>query len=136
MIMKYRRVIICMVAIMIVVVIYSSTAQSPGAPPYGKPAGPFEKIAELEASVISLQQQVATLTLYCSNLTDYCLDDAYQRKRDGGDIITLYQRLLDEGRMTVVTNPDGTTILIADWLPTISAAISDIDDDIAAMELH
>lgn len=134
---KYRSAILCMTAVMIIVAIYSAIAQqSPGAPPYMRPMGAMAKIAELNSSVAALQQSVAELTQYCTDLADYCLDDAYQRTTDMQDTITLYQRLLDEGRMTVVTKSDGSTLLIADWLPTISAAMSDVDVDITALEAH
>ena len=132
------RKYICMMSVMVIVVIYSAIAQqSPGAPPYMRPGGGVVgKMAELEQSVTALQEAVAALTQHCADLNDYCLDDGYQRKRDMEDTITLYQRLLDEGRMTVVTKPDGTPLLITDWIPTISAASVDLDEDITTLEAH
>lgn len=114
----YKRIICTMISILALVAIYSVIAQSPGSPPYKQPGG-------VPAEIAALQQ-------YCDDLKDYCLDSAYQRKQEMEDKITYYNAVA----YTHIELQDGTYVPIADWLPTVVAALADVEADIKVLESH
>ncbi len=112
------KIICTMIGVLILVSVYAVIAQSPGAAPYKQPGG--------------IPVEIEALKQYCADLKDYCLDSAYERKEEMESRITYYNAV----PYTHVQLQDGNYVPIADWLPTVVAALADVEADIATLESH
>ena len=115
---KYRAVIICMLMTMaLMMAIYSIAQVSPGAPAVNEPVG-------VPARIVVMEQHI-------SDLRTYCLDSAYQRRENYQDSIIHYSSV----SYTHINLASGNTAIV-DWLPTVQAALDDVNSYIAILEAH